>query len=343
MHSSKHYRSLNCLVLLFCLSADSCVPDWVNQRVTLKPADSGFQIDFPGKPELAVRTIKSGALWFEVWDYEYEDKNSKVVYGISHFDYPDSLRLNMTEGQIYEESSRRVADGIGGKIIRSEEIQIQNWKGIEFKVQLGGDMRYIGRMFIVGGRLFQIIVVGSHRYLLTKAVGSYLDSFGISESAIIDSGWMRTTSHDGGFSIDMPGRPTRERLPVPTVMGGLELTSWLLETPDGGTTYGVGYFDNPSVEGEVGSSDVLLAGARDGALKELGAIKVDEEETTLGEVPGLKVDVKIPAEEATGTVVFYLRGSRLFQLVNIRLQRVGETSMADERFFGSFKIHEDQL
>ncbi len=79
--------------------------------------------------------------------------------------------------------------------------------------------------------------------------------------------WRAVDRVQDGFKIDMPSDTSEIQIPAYNVTGGAEEMDMLVAAPNGETTYGVVWDDNPPVERASGEApDRTLDNARDGAL-----------------------------------------------------------------------------
>jgi hypothetical protein len=119
------------------------------------------------------------------------------------------------------------------------------------------------------------------------------------------------------FSVKLPAGAERSEQSLETAAGEVKLVSWT----DGGGRFAVNltYADYPKSFADL-SPDLLLDGARDGALANVKAAKTKEEKISIEaggkKYPGRLVQGSKP-EGVALTVTLYMVGSRLYQLIAV--------------------------
>lgn len=159
----------------------------------------------------------------------------------------------------------------------------------------------------------------------------------VAASAALAQGWKPFTSKPGGFSILMPGSPRYEKRSLPSAAGQLSLNNFTASANGGATAYVVSYTDYPAAIVAKGNPEKMLAGARDGQLKNLQATTTSDKAITMGGNPGRDVQFK-NAKGFTGRCKLVLVKSRLYQV--LALTTNGSATTADfSRFIDSFKLN----
>jgi|GEM_PF-643709 len=151
--------------------------------------------------------------------------------------------------------------------------------------------------------------------------------------------WQTFSSKEGGFSLLLPGQPKEQRQPINTATGSVDAIMYITEV--GNTAFGAGFSDFPGSASNVDPQQVL-AGARDGAAKNVNGTVVDEKPIELAGHPGLEIAVEIPAAAAVpGGAMYrgriYLVGNRLYQVIYVALKN---DDKPDEyhKLFDSFQL-----
>jgi len=141
------------------------------------------------------------------------------------------------------------------------------------------------------------------------------------------------TSHDGRFSVLLPGIPEQETDPI-NLPGGAtaDLNQFWVVLDDDHVTYMVMYSDYRPEDVKDGPEKVLER-ARAGAGKD--RTLVSESATSLDGVPGQALTLK-DRDGWLYTVRQYLKGTRLYQLVVVSDQ--AHPAKLAEEFLGSFKM-----
>ncbi len=148
--------------------------------------------------------------------------------------------------------------------------------------------------------------------------------------------WKKFSGDSGRFSVELPGEPKQQKQDVQTDAGKITITMYIVEVGNGG--YFVALSDFPAALVQAADPEVLLANARDGAVRNVRGKLVSDKAITLGEHQGREIQFEAdnPAGKIVGRARLYLVGNRLYQLLV-----VGQGAEALEqsgKFFGSFRL-----
>ena len=127
-------------------------------------------------------------------------------------------------------------------------------------------------------------------------------------------------SPDGDYTMTFPGEPTSTPLPVALPTGQVTAEAFIYE--DGGNAaYFTSVFEY--AEGTTdGDPEVVLAGARDGAVSNVGGTLVDSEFVEIDGVPGVSFSFTVTGGE--GNALVYFDEPRLYQ--SFALGEVGQSA-----------------
>jgi len=154
--------------------------------------------------------------------------------------------------------------------------------------------------------------------------------------------WRRFEPDMGGFSALFPGTPEKQTETVPTAAGTIETVFFLVE--QGGMGYSVNLADYPEAYFSESDVELMLDGAREGAVLNVGGQLLEENQITLDGHPGRAL--KIAVDSASSPQVedeflvharFYLVGNRLYVLQAISTEQ-SSLSPDIERFLDSFQL-----
>ena len=155
---------------------DSKVQDFTSK-------EGKFSVAFPGKPKEATKDADSaaGKLSFTRFTYEDGDTGLLVIY----CDYPPKLRKEKGAEKILDDARDGCVEKAKGKLTDEKKRTIGKDKepGRELLIQLPdeGKPYFRSRMYLVGDRLYQVIVVGPEKYATGKDADAFLDSFKLAE------------------------------------------------------------------------------------------------------------------------------------------------------------------
>ena len=146
--------------------------------------------------------------------------------------------------------------------------------------------------------------------------------------------WRRFEPEIGGFSILFPGTPEKQTETVPTAGGTIETTFFLVEQEDMG--YSVNLADYSEMSLSESDVEVVLDGAREGAVRNVGGELLEEAEITLDGHPGRALKIAVD-DEFVVDARFYLVGNRLYVLQAISIGQTSKPSRV-EKFLDSFQL-----
>jgi len=146
------------------------------------------------------------------------------------------------------------------------------------------------------------------------------------------------TSDEAGFSISFPGSPTQDAQNVNTPIGAITMHTFMIEKSD--VAYMVAYSDYPESLVNQTPPDVILSGARDGAVANIQGRLVNEIFISLQGHLGREIIIEAPAAEAFARVRIYLVENRMYQIM--ALTSTQQESLTDEitNYLNSFVIME---
>jgi hypothetical protein len=144
------------------------------------------------------------------------------------------------------------------------------------------------------------------------------------------SDWKEYAYPDGGFAVSFPSEPTLHTSMVPLKNGGeTEMRQYVVDKGDYALLAIVSHA--PSGDG------VSLTGARDGAVAAVKGRIVSERQISLGNYPGLQVDIEMDTTHARARARYYAVGSTLYQLISVATSGK-PISLDTTRFFASFRL-----
>ncbi len=164
------------LLLAFCLSACSQAP----QPRELKSAAGRFMVMAPTPLEEMVRPIESQGDRIEL--HLFSGQLGDTGYFVSYCDYPQGLIQPDKIEKMLEASRDGSVANVGGRLIREGKITLMGNPGLEEVIETGGqagpETRWLkGRLYIVGNRLYQIMVVTPKDQKSRPEAEAFLQSF----------------------------------------------------------------------------------------------------------------------------------------------------------------------
>jgi hypothetical protein len=148
--------------------------------------------------------------------------------------------------------------------------------------------------------------------------------------------WQMAVRPDAGFSVEMPAAPKDLQVPAYNEAGSTEPVKMIFASPDGDTTFAVGWEDNPPVA-RVNNRvpDRTLDAARDGMLSRTQTVLDNDTHASAGGYPARDV----AAHNAGGGVLnvrMIYTGERLYTLMALFPSREARREQDVIRFYNSF-------
>lgn len=175
-------RIIPLLLLLFLTCAGAFAQQSPGEWLTFKSPEGRFSINMPGHPEGSSKEVNSevGKLML----YTFEIGTDSGHFGAAYADYPIAPRDAANAAEVLVAVQNGSVKGINGKILSEKVISFKEYPGREFKAS--GEMNnfkfvYSARIFIVGQRLYQMVVVTSVGNEDRPDVSKFLTSFDIAE------------------------------------------------------------------------------------------------------------------------------------------------------------------
>lgn len=146
------------------------------------------------------------------------------------------------------------------------------------------------------------------------------------------------TVSEGGITVEMPGKPTKQSQDVPTGTG--KATGQMLTLDKGSEAYVMAFHDFPAA---IANANIdpkrLLQGASDGAVKNISGKVTSQRDVTAGGHPGTELigEGSKDGKDVEFTIRMYWAKPRLIQTLYLNEKGKGDKSNAT-KFLDSLKI-----
>lgn len=147
--------------------------------------------------------------------------------------------------------------------------------------------------------------------------------------------WKTLTSKAGRFTMMMPGEAKEQTQDVPTPVGKITMTMYILEV--GGTAYFATFNDYPAELIQKSEAETLLNGARDGAVGNVKGKLTSEKKITIDTHPGRDISFEALGGQFVARSRIYLVKERLYQVMVLAPKDNGLPKDID-KFLDSFKL-----
>jgi hypothetical protein len=150
--------------------------------------------------------------------------------------------------------------------------------------------------------------------------------------------WKTFTSDEGGFSVSLPGTPTQDSQAVNTAIGNIMMYTFMIELSE--SAYMVAYSDYPDSLVNQTPADILLSGARDGAVGNVQGRLVNETYLSLQGHPGRELLIETAGAEAFARVRIFLVGNRMYQVMALTTSQSDSQTEEITNYLNSFHLVE---
>jgi hypothetical protein len=144
----------------------------------LASPDKEFVIKMPGTPKTDVQDVPTAVGVVQLHTFTVDKGDS--VYLVGYGDYPESLVRNADVSAMLDGARDGALANSGGTLIAEQQIQLQGYPGRELWIEAtveGEKGLARARMYLVGARLYQVLVGGSNAHFSESAAETFLNSF----------------------------------------------------------------------------------------------------------------------------------------------------------------------
>jgi len=147
-------------------------PGWKEFR----SSEGAFSILLPGTPTEQIST--AGPIDFHFFVLEQKD----ITYMVGYSDYPDTLVQERTPDVMLDGTRDGAVANVQGELLSELIISLNEYPGRELKIEShGGKVTTKTRIFMVGHRLYQVMVATRKEKAFSENVKRFLDSFKLLE------------------------------------------------------------------------------------------------------------------------------------------------------------------
>jgi hypothetical protein len=325
--------------------------------------DGKWKASFPGKP--SEHSKAAFGVTFSMWAKEPWGNKGGYMVGVADLPIPVAEGDPMTQKRL-DDAIAGSANGVGGKLLDSKRVMLHGrFPGRECLASITDPKvgKYKCRIYLVGGRMYLVAVMGVDEFVTDPKTDEFLDSFALvgdqggpashpaerlatapvkrtspaaraaDPAPIPKAAGTAIHSTGGKFKARFPSTPTKGTAEA----GGASFTTYSV-TADGGS-YAAGYADQPELEGVAGKDrQAALDAARDAAVAELGdGAKMGKCELLVlaGRHRGWEFEAS--AGDRVLRARTYLVGARLYR-VTVRGSEDAVRDPAAAAFFESFQV-----
>ena len=144
------------------------------------PKDGGFSVEFPKKPTEGDKTLElpdGGEITLKYFVSEPAGKDRALM--VAYVEIPDGG----TEDEVLDGAVTGFAAGAGGENPTSKRMVLNGHLGREFEFAIEGKGKFRGRLYLAGGRLYQVVAAGGGEFATGDEATKFLRSFKITGPA----------------------------------------------------------------------------------------------------------------------------------------------------------------
>lgn len=166
-------RPLAALALALAASAGCQKP-----MTEYKNTEYKFKAMFPGTPKVDTQTAPVGVS-FKM--FSTEARNGAYMIGVADMPIGENEPAHQTQARLDGAQAGAIGN-VGGSLKASREVTLDGkYPGREFSAAITKPMtgQVRARIYLVGKRLYQVMVVGTDSYTTSSQANQFLDSFGL--------------------------------------------------------------------------------------------------------------------------------------------------------------------
>jgi hypothetical protein len=140
--------------------------------------DGGFTVLMPDTPK-EDKTDLATADGTKVVQYQYLVDGGTKAHLVTYQDNPAAVEKADQVQKVLEGGRDNAVTNLKGKLLLSKELKLADkHSGMEFQIEVPSlKSIYRSRIYLVGKRLYQIVVLGPKEFVDSKESDSFLDSF----------------------------------------------------------------------------------------------------------------------------------------------------------------------
>lgn len=144
---------------------------------TFDASEGGFRVTMPGKPTKGHDVLTTAAGPLDSVNYVYTTPDQRVAYGIDYVDYPPDVVRRNDPDRILEAARDGLVGKLRGRVRDERRIDLEGQPGRAVELALG-DGRFVrARLYLVGQRQYQLVVVTPDERTGATDAQRFLDSF----------------------------------------------------------------------------------------------------------------------------------------------------------------------
>jgi hypothetical protein len=304
----------------------------------------GFRVALPCVPKEAEQPFNTGV--GPVALHSFSVDRDGTTYAATYSDYPETFALADPD-RVLEGGIDGGVKGIKGKLLLKRNIALGGHPGREFSATTtgpgGAPLLYRARIYLVGTRLYQVVVCGPEAKVAGEAGDAILRSFALlrppapPEPAKPLAAGKAFASPEGRFRVRFPQGPRERVQKVGSPAGPIEVHMFVADLGD--VAYFASYNDY-SVDPAQLDPEAALESVVQGALAAGKGRLTARRDVRLGDHPGKEYQAALSLPDgrpAASKARVYLVGARLYQVLVVSPEGKEDTKAVDA-FLDSFAL-----
>lgn len=195
----------------------SIIPNWY----TTTSFGGTFSVRTPEPPTLETEQVPLDFGSMKVYLYKYDDKAINSFYVVSFNDYPPYFRESI-EGDFFRHVVSRSVEKLGGTLLLEKDISTHEFEGREIEVLAEREFVIRARFYLVGNRMYQVMLGATKDRAYTEENEAYFKSFRLINDR--ENKWFRLQL--GHASVELPAEPTVQQTAVNSIHGQVHTFSY---------------------------------------------------------------------------------------------------------------------
>jgi hypothetical protein len=153
--------------------------------VEVAPAGAGFRVEFPGTPNGEALGSEGQAAIIGGRRFVLDDGGAEAAYRVEYLDYDQNLITLLREAsggrtqQIIVAAGKKLAADLDGTTASESPIMLRDHPGTDITIELQAGGMARARVYLVGNRLYRLIVSKQGARLPAADVERFFDSFAL--------------------------------------------------------------------------------------------------------------------------------------------------------------------
>ncbi|MBT3362408.1 MAG: hypothetical protein HN929_09605 [Chloroflexi bacterium] len=137
--------------------------------------DGSFSVQMPGTPVEETDSLDTVVGNIDIYAFSVE--NSDAAYAVVYSDYPQSMIDQSNVQDMLDDACSGAVEGAQGSMNSQTSITYSSYPGREINLTTSNDTIITQRMYVVGNRLYQLLIETEAGDASSSNVAKFLDSF----------------------------------------------------------------------------------------------------------------------------------------------------------------------